>query len=634
MTLLRNITWILVTVLLCGGCKKDFLDRRPTDKLDSDALFADPLMGTRVYMANLYGKLPIEDFKFYDKGWSYVEWMGPSVLSNAFLTDEAIHSQWDLSMGDGYNSWWEPGYQLIRDANVLLDLLPGLKISEADRNQIKSECHFIRAFAYFGLAKRYGGVPLIQTAQKYTGNVEELKVPRNKEQETWDFILNECDKAIEFLPETRASDDKRRATKWTAYALKSRTALFAASIAKFWRKAPLSGAAVDKGLVGIPATEANRYYDECIKASAVIMNSGKFGLYKPNPSSKEEAVANYTALFQNPNAAESEALPEPIMIKGYAKVGFDAHNYDIWYNSNQTSNGWFAPGRMNPSLEFVDQYESYSNPGQAAPIVTTEDGDINNYNGYDPSRKYLHFDGPNDIFKDKDARLWGTVILPGTTWKEKTIVIQGGFIQQDGTPKIETDASTTVNGVTYYTFGAANWTDYSGFDPSNIGMTRSGFSYKKFLSPGVIPPDEKQCTQDWMEFRYAEVLLNFAEAAAESGTMQAEGAKALNAIRRRAGHTTDIPLTVDNVLRNRMMELAFENKRFWDLIRRRDFHTLMNNTSRRALVPVLDLRTSPAKYIFIRKTSSKTVPATFLPKWYYVSIPGIASNGLVQNPQY
>ncbi|WP_216647360.1 RagB/SusD family nutrient uptake outer membrane protein [Chitinophaga sp. SYP-B3965] len=630
---MRKILLLCTVLILSAGCKKNFLDRRPTDKLDSKALFADPLVGTRVYMANLYGQLPIEDFRFYDRGWSYVEWMAPSVVTTAFLTDESIHSQWDVKLADGGTSWWEPGYKLIRDVNLLIDLLPELSMTEDNRKMIMSECSFIRAFAYFGLAKRYGGLPIIKTAQKYSNNVDELKVPRSTEKDTWDFVLSECDKAVESLPDVRSGDDKRRATKWAAYALKSRAALYAASIAKHWNKAPLSGEAVDKGLVGIPAAEANRYYDECIKAAAAIMNSGKYGLYKPTPASREEAANNYTTLFQDPNAAESGTAVEPIFIKGYAKVG-EGHNYDLWYQPNQTSNGWANPGRMNPSLEFVDQYENYSTPGEAHPIVTTTDGDVNNYNGYDASRTYLRFDGPNDIFKDKDARLWGTAVLPGTTWKGKTIIIQGGYIQPDGVAKIETDANIVVNGTTYYTFGAANWTDYSGFNPSNLQMTRSGFSYKKFMQPALMPPVERNAITDWMEFRYAEVMLNFAEAAAESGASQAEGTKALNDLRRRAGHTVDIPLTIGSVLRERTVELAFENHRYWDLMRRRDFHTVFNNTSRRALVPVLDLRVTPAKYIFIRKTASKTVQITFLPKWYYVSIPGISANGLVQNPQY
>ena len=131
-------------------------------------------------------------------------------------------------------------------------------------------------------------------------------------------------------------------------------------------------------------------------------------------------------------------------------------------------------------------------------------------------------------------------------------------------------------------------------------------------------------------------MLNFAEAVVESGTGDAiAAAKAINDIRRRAAHKVDIPLTVENVQRERKVELAFENKRFWDLIRRREFHTLFNSSSMHSLMPLLDLRALPdTKYIFVRVNAPNINPRTFITRSYYRAIPGIGSNGLVQNPEY
>src|SRR5690606_4711389 len=129
------------------------------------------------------------------------------------------------------------------------------------------------------------------------------------------FVLAQLDIAFEKLPETRNSLDetKRRATKWAAAGLKSRVALHAASVAKYWNRAPLSGQAVDAGLVGMPASEANRYYQEAIKASETVINSGRFGLYMANPSSPQEAARNYQKLFMQPN----DAMTEVLFMKGY-----------------------------------------------------------------------------------------------------------------------------------------------------------------------------------------------------------------------------------------------------------------------------------------------------------------------------
>lgn len=621
---------VLVITVLVSGCR-DVLDLRPLDKLESETIFGTP-EGIRVYLANLYGQLPIEDFSFGREGFNTanINTMG---IAPATQTDDAANSEFShLLDGGGNFQWWDPAYKLIRDINLLLETIPAIEtISDDDKAQLLSEGHFLRAYTYFALVKRYGGVPLITSVQQYTPDVESLKVPRSTEKETWDFVLAECDAAIAHLPASRI-EDNRRATTWVAYALKSRAALHAGSLAKYWSKAPLSGPAVSQGLVGLESSLANHYYEICIEASRKIMDEGGFSLHKPTPSSPEEAAANYMELFQNPNGSPNEV----IFTKGYTNPGSSGHSYDFWYNPNQTSDGSPHPGRMNPTLEFVDLYESYSNPGHSAPIVTTEEGNINDYNGFDPNKRYLRYDTPYDIFNDKDARLRATVVLPGTEWKGETIIIQGGYIQPDGTPKIETKESIVVDGQTYYTYGAADWTNYSGFEVHLGNMTRTGFSFKKFLSSNPIPPNLGYSTTDWIEFRYAEILLNYAEAVVESdytaGNVAARDA--INSIRRRAGHAVDIDLTLENVLRERRVELAFENKRYWDLIRRRDYHEKFNNTIRKALVPVLDLRVSPAQYIFIRKNLSRETPLTFPTNFYYVHIPGVGANGLVQNPQY
>jgi hypothetical protein len=628
---MKSIRYIfcILAVIIVSSCSESILDKKPMDKLDADALLTSP-EGRLSYLANLYYQLPIEDFLFCFKGFN---WRGNNNGKYpAYSCDEAIHSEARVR-GFLHNQnelkWWDDGYQLIRDVNLLEEYLPSLDIDEKDKTNLIGETAFIRAFAYYGLAKRYGGVPLIKEVQYFEGDLDAIKVPRSTEKQTWDYVLEECDRAIANLPETWFDED-RRATKWAAYALKSRAALHAASLCKYWANAPLSGPAVDQGLVGMSASDANTYYDACITACQAIMSSGEFSLHGENPSSPEEAAENYREMFEDPGLAPEEV----IFLKGFSIPGY-GHHYDFWLSPNQTSNGAPHPGRMNPSLEHVDCYESYDNPGVSSPIVTTVDGDVNNYNGFDPARTYLRFDEAYEIFEGKDARLWGTAVLPGTTWKNTKIIIQGGYIQPDGTAVIESDASIDAYGQTWYTYGAADYTDFSGFKILGGRMTQSGFSFKKFLSQNDIPPELNQSTNDWIEFRYGEILLNFAEAVVESGhSAAAEAAQALNSLRRRAGHTVDIPLTLDNVRRERRVELAFENNRNWDLNRWRLYHSELHNTVRHALVPVLDLRVNPPQYIFIRQIASRERYRTYLPREYYRPIPDVSASGLVQNPEW
>ncbi len=627
---------VIIILFVTNGCIDDILDLEPLDKVSGEIMLANE-DGVRVFLANLYYQAPFEDFTYNRVGFhtGSVNTVGihPDAQSGNAVNSEYNH------LVDGVNfPWWDAGYKFNRDVNMLLNTVPTISTLNDDiKNELLGEAHFLRAFGYYALAKRYGGVPIISEYQEYTPDVDSLKVPRSTEKDTWDFVMSECDKAIKFLPFARSGSDARRATKWAAYALKSRAALHAASIAKYWNKVPFSGEAVSMGLIGIDETLANHYYELCIEASKAIMDGGVHGLYMPNPNSVDEATNNLLALFQDPNVAPEEA----ILVYGYPKPG-EAHSMDFWFNPNQTADGSPHPGRMNPTLELADTYENYTNPGQSASIITTADGKIGDYNGFDPNKDYLHFDTPYDIFKDKDARLWATFILPGTEWKGETIRIQAGYVQPDGTPVIEADkASIEVDGVTYHTFGADSWKEYSGFDQQHLAeMTRTGFSFKKFLQPTAVDGNQQlgMSTQDWMEFRYAEVLLNYAEAVVESGysndNAHQTAVTALNATRRRAGHTKDIPLTIENVQRERRVELSFENKRWWDLIRRREFHEVFNNNIQKALAPVLDLRVSPPQYIFVRKYIIREVPLTFPTYMYYSPIPGIGSNDLIQNPNY
>ena len=628
---IHYIILVVLGILLQTSCS-DVLNKEPLDRIQGEQLFSDP-QGVRLYMANLYSQLPIEDFAFFRNGFN-INGGDPNNggFAVSMLTDIAVHSEFGDFMRDEDLGWWEPAYRLIRDVNQLIALVPEIDVPESERNQILGEALFIRGYAYFGLVKRYGGVPLIDEAQDYSGDIDALKVPRSTEKETWDFLLNDLKMASETLPEIWPGGE-RRATKWAALALTSRAALHAASIAKYADKAPLSGNAAEANLVGLSTTEANNYYQQTIDAANAIIQSGAFGLYQPNPANPEEAAANIQGMFQNPNIATSEA----IFIKGYAIPGNDrGHNYDIWYQPAQLANGWPHPGRMNPTLDFVELYETYDNPGEITPFKTREDGNIDDYNGFNTSAPYIHFDDPSELFANRDARFHATVVTPNSMWKDRKIIIQAGFIKPDGSPVIRTKDQIEVDGTMYYSYGAENVSQYSGFDTYGGNNTRTGFSFKKFLNEDKpVVPGWNQSTTDFMDLRYAEVLLNYAEAVVESGLGDPTLAtKAINDIRRRAAHTVEIPLTLENVLRERTVELAFENKRYWDLIRRRTYEEEFTNRRRHSLFPVLDLRDGKADYIFVREYVPAMNSLNFQPKYYYRPIPGIGGNGLIQNPSY
>ena len=647
---------ICLTYIVMPSCN-DFLELEPLDKVPAEQLLNDP-NGIKVLLATLYNRTPVEDFRYNpSQGFNYKNDAGSSFVahgwSTSFFTDDAImtHGSGAGPVNDGY---WD--YTGIRQVNQFMGNLTKVNLDETQRNRLKSEAHFIRAYMYFGLAKRYGGVPIITEAQEYIPGSDNanLYVPRSTEKEIWDFILAECDLAVTNLPASVTSTEGiYRATKWAALALKSRVALHAASVAKYWDKAPLTGEAVDKKLVGgMSPADATRYYQSCIEASKAIIDGSGKSLYKPAPTSPADAAKNYQEIFQNPTSGEVKN--EIIYAKAYidgTTTSLQGHCYDIHFNPSQTGTGYLAYGRFSPSLNLVDVYEDYTDNGNGASvkIATRTDGN-EGYTVADPTKvdltiPFKKYSTLYEPFANKDARLLASMIVPGSVWKNVPIIIQGGLIKQDGTKLIYTDANAPgKDGKTYYSYGASAMGAYSGFrglgNFDNANFSCSGFSLKKFLTEGKNAQGVRwSSTTDYIDFRLAEIYLNYAEAVVESGAGDAVLAKTyLNNIRKRAGHKDEISASIENILKERRIELAFEGARYWDLVRRRDYHTVFAAGTRRlALVPVIELREDTPKYIFIRANNyydEKANGVAFQPMSYYKGIPGISTNRLIQNPQY
>lgn len=634
MKTIKSILSGCAALVMTASCS--FLGVEPTDKITPDAIFASE-GGIEAFLANLYSQLPIEDYAFAPaQGFLYN--YGSVNNNGAYAwnkTDDCIGSQHQDAGGDSEYDWWTKGYQLNNNVNSFFGYIEDLKnASEETKNTLLGEAWFVRGHIYFALAKRYGGVPIIDKLGTATDS-SSLYIPRSTEVETWDYVLECFDRASEYLGD--GDGQARRANKWSALGYKARAALHAASVAKYWDQAPLSGPAVDQALVGgFTPQDVERYYTACSDACRQIIESEKFSLYQATPNTPEEASKNFAELFVKPN----EALSECMFIRGYQQVGVNfGHNIDNWLNPAQTAGAWPHPGRSNPTLEFAENFEYYSNPGGSGKFVTYE-GDAYDYLGWQASRKYREFDNPLDMFADKDARLSAVTILPNSTWKGKTIVIQGGLITTDG--KLVNDVGTKIDtpykdaeGNVFYPFGGNAQSLFSGFSLNGGNNTRTGFGFKKGLDPEYVAKgaDWNQSTEDFIDLRYAEILLNYAEVYAESGIGDEQMATdCLNATRRRAGHMDRIAPTLQNVLRERRCELCLENARTWDLVRRREYHKIFSNYRRGSLTPIFDLRTH--KYIFVREYCAKTNNVTVTTKRYYKSIPGIASNGLVQNPQW
>lgn len=659
----KNILSIFSLCALMGlsGCNA-FLELEPLDKVSPEQLL-ETEGGVKALLANIYTMIPMEDFNYRpNAGFNQRGYDGVNETTNlAFLTDEATRSDGGVGIGyEGFNYW---PYGDIRQVNIFMQNVEKAKeagtISVADADRMTGEAHFARAYMYYGLVKRYGGVPLIDKVQDddyANGGPGAVAVPRSTELDTWKFVLNECTLAAATLPDATSGSDLYRVTKWAAYALKSRVALHAASVAKYWNLAPLAGEAVTQKLVGgMTSADADAFYKECIEASKfLIENSGK-SLYKPAPATVKEAASNFQALFLNDQ--NEEIIFSKAYLNGTTNTN-QGHSYAQFNILPQVNPGALKYGRFNPMLEIVDLFEDYTDDGtgKSAKIVTRTDGNedayIPNFHNMNNasvvntlmSVPFVKYNDLYEPFANKDARLLASVVVPGSSYAGTEIIIQGGFIKDNNSYVAYSNESTQKNGTTYYALGAEGETMFSGFNNVNSGedanWTATGFGVRKYMPEGEsMSPDRLSSTTSYIDMRLAEVYLNYAEAVVENGSGLGDKELAenyLNALRRRAGHTDRISLTLENVLKERRVEMAFEGKRFWDMNRRREFHTeFSNNRIRKALVPMLDLRGAEPKYVFARVNyfgDETRGGRTFQNINYYRGIPNIATNGLVQNP--
>lgn len=218
--------------------------------------------GVTSYMARLYSTLPVEDFRYSHANMFFSG--GSNFAQPSCLTGEAISRDTHGAEIEKAN-YWDAAYALIRETNYFIETLPEYAnlYSTAEVESLLGEAHFIRAYTYIALAKRYGGVPIVNTVVDYpaTVGIPQTQLFRNSEEATWDFISSDLDYAITYLA---AKSAKGRANKYAAAALKSRAMVYAGSIAKYNEVNEVYN---DARICGIPEIRANDYFKQAYNAS-------------------------------------------------------------------------------------------------------------------------------------------------------------------------------------------------------------------------------------------------------------------------------------------------------------------------------------------------------------------------------
>lgn len=603
----------LASLVIIAGCKKsdeEFLDIPPTSVIPSDVAFTDPalvlavlgdLYNRQVDFSSLDGR-PIPESNLGRPGTPDIEagWRTFADFSESFPSENGSYfivqrTGWD------YGEWrmdWFRSYAYIKDLNLFIQRdSASTALDPIAKARFMAEGRFLRANFYFEMVKRMGGVPLILQPLIYDpakGDVSTLQYPRAKESDIYDFVISEAEAIKNDLPTD--VNEKSRATKAAALALKSRAALYAGSIAKYGSKTPQ--VTLPGGEVGIDAGKADGYYRAALAAAEEIINgsAGSYKLYQVLPNLSD----NFAALFLDKSSVNQES----ILIEDFKANGGSTHGYTINDQPFSLSDEGDDAGRLNPSLNLVESFEKLDN--SYAPLPTT-----------DGAGNPILYDNIQDIFAGRDARLEGTVMIPGSIFKSGVIDIWAGYIQPNGT------IITSDNAVNQKPLpGTTTPVQVVGADGPISGLqlrSQTGFYIRKWLDPTVGSGRRGRGSDvAYIRFRYAEVLLNAAEAAFELKE-NATAALYMNQVRARAGLTTPLTtteITFDRIVHERRVELAFEGHNLFDLKRWRMAHTVWNGSPMSKSDLVSNIGSA---------TKKNTQPWGLWPYKYYA--PGTANDG-------
>lgn len=366
----KHIILFISAVILFSSCVDEFLDRRMDTNYTEDQVFSS-YTTIRNFGIGIYSNLP-QGFDRFSGG----------MLASA--TDDATHSGVNntvLKLGTA--NWgafgnpddqWSAMYDGIRKANLFLEnsadyraIIVQDTVTEQGKQSyqtqsndlmwLRAETHFLRAYFYFELLKRYGGVPIIT---EVLDNESSFDYSRNSFEEVVTYIEAELELAMPDLRDTWSGFDGDRligrATKGAALALKSRVLLYAAS--------PLNNASNDQA--------------KWIKAAEAA--------YEVIALNQYSLVNNYRNLFRSINNSEI------IFARTYAASnGLERSNYPIGFTG--------AVGGTNPSQNLVDAYETVNG------LSISEDPEYN----------------PQNPYENRDPRLQMSIITNGSQYKGRTV---------------------------------------------------------------------------------------------------------------------------------------------------------------------------------------------------------------------
>ena len=583
-----SLLFVLCSLLFSVACSDEFLEEKKNyGNFDNTTVFSD-YNGANERIASLYyWLLPVStggdgNGTNAPNDWTSIgnadrwaksteEYGGFSIFVNPEeeITYNASVANFDnfYVANDTYSPWGH-----IRNCNDVIEGVTASALSQEEKDELLGQAYFFRAYVYAHWVRIYGGVPIVDYVQDPVlgkdGDGSRLIIQRQTTKDCLDFICADLDRAASMLPARWPNEavDFGRVTSGLAQALKGYMLLYYAS--------PVFNRSDDQSR-WTEAYEAN-------KKALEMLQSGGFGLaYASNGG--ENNAANWARIWTDYTGSDG-SVNEAVFItlhntKDNVSGQPDYGKYNRWEHTirpHNTNGG----GGLTPTAEMVDLF----------PMA----------DGLKPGESAIPYD-KNKFWLNRDPRFYRTFAFPGTQWQFS----QGGVDLTDAAlngiiyPGLLSGAKYELWSYMYndveedlekVTTSSGYWPDLVAGSADKVGshsvyvrkrsddLHLHNVPFYEFINSSSNPKGFMKNAAPLISVRFAEVLLNFAEAAAGAGHYD-EAMQALQQIRARVGYTADngygLPDGISGdrakllsaILYERQIELAFEGKRYEDMHR-------------------------------------------------------------------
>lgn len=523
---------LLTSAFLFNGCS-GALDVAPDGTLDGDDVWEDPNM-VESKLNSCYNQIPQRGYRYYYWDNNIIGLTddavtggtgGPTQLVYSNYVSASYHPLRDSNDAQGadHYQWWTRCWEQIRLCTQFIEHIDFANVrDEAGRQRMRAEAHVLRAYFYSELVKWFGKVPLVDPMMSVGDDFSSLR--RESVYTVAKYIETDCMMAIN-TPELpwriTVQTQAMRVTKALAYTLRAKMLLYAASPLHnegqdHWREA------YEAAKEAVSQLKANGYqlFTECTVPTTYGNGDG----------------AAYRQLMCTSATYQANPADRETIWQHSAGIGIGVYHIN-YIGSNLNGTNKCGPC---PTQELIDAFDT----SDGVPVLDLEQPYLDEKHlqpNYNPDN---HTYDPANPYKNRDPRMYETALVNGDViiWDNEPVTVE-----------------TNVGGKHGLTL-----------DPSNTRFTRTGYYHQKFVVPGSSSRNPVN-SSNWKMYRLAEVILDYAEAAAEYGEL-AEAKGALDEIRARV----NMPPLPDGlsqeemilrVRKERRTELAWEEQRYFDLRR-------------------------------------------------------------------